>query len=140
MKKGDVLLLGMDLVKPEALLHAAYNDAQGITDAFNKNILNTVNTLIHADFQTEHFDHLAFFNQEKSRMEMHLVANRDLSVHSPFFNEDLHLKEGEAIHTENSHKYNARHIQEIAEATGLKLNHTHTDEKGWFAVTEFQKL
>lgn len=140
MKKGDVLLLGMDLVKPEAVLHAAYNDAQGITVAFNKNILNTVNDLIHADFQTEHFDHLAFFNKEKSRMEMHLVANRDLSVHSPFFKEDLHLKEGEAIHTENSHKYSARHIREIAEATGLKLNQTHTDEKGWFAVTEFQKV
>lgn len=140
MKKGDVLLLGMDLVKPEAILHAAYNDARGITVAFNKNILNTVNDLIQADFQTEHFDHLAFFNEEKSRMEMHLVANRDLSVHSPFFNEDLHLKEGEAIHTENSHKYSARHIQEIAGATGLKLNQTHTDEKGWFAVTEFQKV
>ena len=139
MKKGDVLLLGMDLVKPEAVLHAAYNDARGTTVAFNKNILNTVNDLIHADFQTEHFDHLAFFNKEKSRMEMHLVANRDLSVHSPFFKEDLHMEEGEAIHTENSHKYSARHIQEIAGATGLKLNQTHTDEKGWFAVTEFQK-
>jgi len=139
MKKGDVLLLGMDLVKPEPILHAAYNDARGITVAFNKNILNTVNNLIHADFHTEYFDHLAFFNKEKSRMEMHLVANRDLSVHSPFFKEDLHLKEGEAIHTENSHKYSAGHIQEIAEATGLKLNQTHADEKGWFAVTEFQK-
>ena len=71
---------------------------------------------------------------------MHLVANIDLSVHSPFFNEDLHLNAGEAIHTENSHKYSAGHIQEIAEATGLKLNQTHTDEKGWFAVTEFHKV
>ena len=139
MKKGDVLLLGMDLVKPEAVLHAAYNDARGITEAFNKNILNTVNDLIHADFQTDHFDHLAFFNKEKSRIEMHLVANRDLSVRSPYFNEELDLKEGEGIHTENSHKYNSRHIQEITEAAGLKLNQTHTDERGWFAVTEFQK-
>ncbi len=139
MKKGDVLLLGMDLVKPEAILHAAYNDAQGITKSFNKNILNTVNDLIHADFQTDHFDHLAFFNKEKSRIEMHLVANGDLSVHSPFFNEDLLLKEGETIHTENSHKYSSGHIQEIVKATGLQLNQTHTDEQEWFAVTEFQK-
>ena len=70
---------------------------------------------------------------------MHLVANRDLSVHSPYFNVELDLKEGEGIHTENSHKYNSRHIQEIAEAASLKLNQTHTDERGWFAVTEFQK-
>jgi len=139
MKKGDVLLIGMDLVKPEAILHAAYNDARGITEAFNKNILNTVNDLINTDFQTEHFDHLAYFNKNKSRIEMYLVANRDLNVHSPFFNEDLNLKEGESIHTENSHKYSPRHIQEIAETTGLQLNHTHTDEQGWFAVTEFQK-
>ena len=139
MKRGDVLLLGMDLVKPEAILHAAYNDARGITETFNKNILNTVNDLIHADFQTEHFDHLAYFNNEKSRIEMHLVANSDLSVHSPFFNEDLLLKEGETIHTENSHKYSSGHIQEIVEVTGLQLNQTHTDERGWFAVTEFQK-
>ena len=71
---------------------------------------------------------------------MHLVANRDQRVRSPFFYEELYLKEGEAIHTENSHKYNSRHIQEIAEAAGLKLNQTHTDERGWFAVTEFQKV
>ena len=140
MKKGDVLLLGMDLVKPDAILHAAYNDAQGITKAFNKNILNTVNDLIHSDFKTDYFDHLANFNKEKSRIEMHLVANRDQSVHSPFFNEALHLKEGEAIHTENSHKYSTEHIQEIVEATGLQLNQTHTDERGWFAVSEFQKV
>jgi len=139
MKKGDVLLLGMDLVKPETVLHAAYNDARGITEAFNKNILNTVNELIHADFHTDHFDHLAFYNKKKSRIEMHLVAKRNLSVHSPFLNEDLHLKEGEGIHTENSHKYSTRHIQEIADVTGLKLSQTHTDEQGWFALTEFQK-
>jgi len=139
MKKGDVLLLGMDLVKAELVLHAAYNDAKRVTEAFNRNILESVNDLIKSDFQTEHFDHLAFFNREKSRMEMHLVANRDLSIHSPFFKEDLFMKEGEAIHTENSHKYSAKHIQEIAQATGLKLNQTHTDERGWFALTEFQK-
>jgi L-histidine Nalpha-methyltransferase len=139
MKKGDVLLLGMDLIKPEAVLHVAYNDPRGITAAFNKNILNSVNDLIKSDFQTSDFDHLAFFNKEKSRIEMHLVANKEVSVRSPHFIEDLQLKEGEAIHTENSHKYSTRHIQEIVEVSGLKLNQTHTDERGWFSLTEFQK-
>jgi len=140
MKKGDVLLLGMDMIKPEQVLHAAYNDNRGITAAFNKNILNCVNELICSDFHTDDFDHLAFFNQEKSRMEMHLVSNRDLTVHSPLFKKDLLMKEDEAIHTENSHKYSSEHIQLIVEATGLDLNRTHTDERGWFALTEFQKV
>ena len=69
-----------------------------------------------------------------------LFATFLVRVHSPFFNEALLLKEGEAIHTENSHKYSTEHIQEIVEASGLQLNQTHTDERGWFAVTEFQKL
>ncbi len=140
MKKGDVLLLGMDLIKPEPVLHVAYNDSQGITAAFNKNILNSVNDLIRSDFHTGDFDHFAFFNKEKSRIEMHLVANREVTVHSPHFIEDLQLKEGESIHTEYSHKYSPLHIEEIVEETGLKLNHTHTDERGWFALTEFQQV
>ena len=139
MKKGDVLLLGMDMVKSQPILHAAYNDERGVTEAFNKNILNTANDLIQSDFQPDDFDHLAFYDEGLSRIEMHLVANRDLTVHSPYFNEDLQLKEGETIHTENSHKYSTGHINEIVEATGLQLNHTHTDDQGWFAVTEFQK-
>jgi len=140
MKKGDVLLLGMDMVKPEPLLQAAYNDAGGVTEAFNKNILNSVNDLIQSDFHKEDFDHLAFFNKERSRIEMHLVARRDLEVHSEHFSEDLLFKKGETIHTENSHKYSSGHIREIVDLTGLQLNRTHTDELGWFAVTEFQKL
>ncbi len=139
MKKGDVLLLGMDMVKPAHVLHAAYNDASGVTEAFNKNILHSVNDLIKSDFNTEDFNHLAFYNKKKSRIEMHLVAKRDLSIHSEYIREEILLKKGETIHTENSHKYNSRHIREIVKSTGLQLNQTHTDEKGWFAVTEFQK-
>jgi L-histidine N-alpha-methyltransferase len=140
MKKGDALLLGMDLVKPESVLHMAYNDARGVTREFNLNILNSVNDLIQSDFQTKDFDHLAFFNQDKSRIEMHLVAKRDLLVQSPFFDKTLQLAAGEAIHTENSHKYSQGHIREIVDLTGLQLNHTHTDPQDWFALTELQKV
>ena len=140
MKHGDIFLLGMDMIKPLTVLHSAYNDASGVTAAFNKNILNSVNELIQSDFHTDDFDHLAFFNKEKSRIEMHLVSKKDLTVHSPFFDEDLLLTEGESIHTENSHKYGTGHIREITEVTGLQLNRTHTDDREWFSVAEFQKL
>jgi len=139
MKNGDVLLLGMDMVKPPHVLHAAYNDAGGVTEAFNKNILHSVNDLINSDFTTGDFDHLAFYNEKKSRIEMHLVANRDLSVHSEYFSENIRFRKGETIHTENSHKYSSRHFREIVKSTSLRLNQTHTDEQGWFALTEFQK-
>lgn len=139
MKKGDVLLLGMDMVKSEAVLHDAYNDAGGVTEAFNKNILKSVNDLIRSDFRTVDFDHLAYYNNEKNRMEMHLVARDHLIVHSPNFLEDLHLNKGESIHTENSHKYHTGHIREIMNSTGLELNRVHSDERGWFTVSEFQK-
>jgi len=140
MKKGDVLLLGMDMVKPAHVLHAAYNDASGVTEAFNKNILHSVNDLIKSDFNTDDFNHHAFYNKKKSRIEMHLVAKRDLGIRSEYMREEISLKKGESIHTENSHKYNSLHIREIVKATGLQLNQTHTDEKEWFAVTEFQKV
>ncbi|MEA3461700.1 MAG: L-histidine N(alpha)-methyltransferase [Bacteroidota bacterium] len=140
MKIGDVFLLGMDMIKPEPVLHVAYNDARGVTEAFNKNILYSVNDLIQSDFNADDFAHHAYFNREKSRIEMHLVARKDLSVHSKHFNGALIFRQGDTIHTENSHKYNTGHIQEMAEASGLKLNHTHIDDRGWFAITEFQKV
>ncbi len=138
MKPEDVLLLGMDLVKPEPVLHAAYNDARGLTAAFNRNILNTVNDMIQSDFQTADFDHLAFFNREKSRIEMHLVARRDLHIHSPHLQEVLSIKKGESIHTENSHKYSPDQIREIVSSTGLQLKHIHSDDNDWFALAEFK--
>jgi len=139
MKPGDRLLLGMDLVKQQAILNAAYNDAQGVTAAFNRNILNTVNEMLDSDFNPIDFDHLAYFNSEKSRMEMYLVANRDLTVQSPFLSRELEFSKGESIHTENSHKYSREDIREIACATGLHLDHTHTDGKSWFMLADFQK-
>ena len=140
MKKGDVLLLGMDMVKPEPVLHVSYNDSRGVTEAFNKNILNSVNDLIQSDFNPGDFAHHANFDREKSRIEMYLVARKDLVVHSKHFSGDLIFRLGDTIHTENSHKYDAGHIQKMAEASGLRLNHTHTDKQKWFALTEFQKV
>jgi L-histidine N-alpha-methyltransferase len=139
MKKSDVLLLGMDLVKPEEVLHAAYNDAKGVTEAFNKNILNTVNELIQSDFHPGDFEHLAFYNRVHSRMEMHLVARKEIRIQSPCSPREIRIGKNERIHTENSHKYERGHIRKILEATGLSLVQTHTDERRWFAITELVK-
>jgi L-histidine N-alpha-methyltransferase len=139
MKPGDALLLGMDLVKPRQVLHAAYNDARGVTAAFNRNILNNVNDLLETDFNPDDFEHHAFFKPELSRIEMHLLAKRDLWIHSVHLAEGIRLKKGESIHTENSHKYSLRHIREISEETGLHLKQIHKDERGWFAITQFEK-
>lgn len=139
MKKGDVLLLGMDLIKPEPILKAAYNDKKGVTATFNKNILNAVNEIIKSDFNPDDFDHLAFFNNNISRIEMHLVAKKNITIKSPYLKEELIINKGEKIHTENSHKYNSTNILEIAHATGFKTKNTYTDDKNWFAVVEFIK-
>lgn len=139
MKPGDAFLLGMDLVKAHRVLHAAYNDSRGVTAAFNKNILNTVNDLLSADFQPDDFEHDAFFDPGESRIEMYLVAKRDMWIHSPYFPEEIRLKKGESIHTENSHKYSQQHIRKIVEATGLQLKKVHVDGKGWYAITQFEK-
>ena len=136
-KQLHVLLLGMDLVKPEKVLHAAYNDSKGVTEAFNLNILNSVNDLIHSDFNPQDFEHLAYFNKQYSRIEMHLVARKELRIRSQFSPQEILIGKGERIHTENSHKYDREHLQQIVEETGLRLVHTHTDERNWFALAEF---
>ena len=139
MKQGDVLLMGMDMVKPEPVLHAAYNDKRGVTAAFNKNILSTVNDILDSDFNPDNFEHLAAFNKRKARMEMHLVAVKDTTVHSPYFRTDLTLKKGERIHTENSHKYTSKDIQEFARVANLNISNIHTDDNNWFTLVELQK-
>lgn len=139
MKKGDALLLGMDMVKPEPVLHAAYNDSKGVTAEFNKNIFNSVNNIINSDFNTENFEHLAFFNSDLSRIEMHLIAKKSHTVNSQEFEFPINIKKGEHIHTENSHKYKASDILEISHATSLKTKNVFSDKNKWFSLVEFVK-
>ena len=137
--KNDSLLIGFDLIKSEEILHAAYNDSLGVTESFNKNILNVVNGIIQSDFDLDDFDHHAFFNMEKARIEMHLVANKDIEMNSPFLNNPLHLKKGDSIHTENSHKYSEKSINELLDGTGLSPKNIYTDPENWFALVEFER-
>lgn len=139
MKPDDTLLLGVDFIKPLNVLHDAYNDKQGITAAFNKNILNVVNDLIHSNFSPDDFEHYAFFNEVGSRIEMHLIANKKLIVSSPFHYETIVIRKNEAIHTENSHKYSMENINKFAVTTGLSIAELYTDPQNWFAIVKFQK-
>jgi L-histidine N-alpha-methyltransferase len=140
MRSGDGFLLGMDLVKDQSVLSAAYNDAKGITAAFNTNILKTVNSIIDSNFNENDFDHLAFFNTNKSRIEMHLVAKKEVVISSPHFNEPIRFKKGDRIHTENSHKYTFKDILNIGQFSRLKVLNIHNDPRQWFSLTLFEKV
>ena len=104
---GDCLLLGVDLVKEESVLLAAYDDAAGVTAAFNRNLLVRLNRELDADFHPETFAHRAVWNAEESRMEMHLVSETKQTVWLPAIDLRVEFAAGETIHTENSYKYPA---------------------------------
>jgi L-histidine N-alpha-methyltransferase len=134
IKTGERMLLGLDMVKDKAVLERAYNDEKGITARFNKNILNVANKILGTDFEPEYFRHHAFFDDEKQRIEMHLVAIRDMIVKSPFFERDLEIPKGQTIHTENSHKFTSYHIDEFASVSELSVRAVYTDSNRWFTL------
>jgi len=137
--ENDTLLVGFDLVKPEEILYEAYNDSKRVTERFNKNILNVVNKIIESDFNLNYFDHSAFFNSKKSRIEMHLVCNKNCTVNSQYFGKAIHFKSGDSIHTENSQKYTLDNIQDLISDTGLSIKNIFRDSKNWFALVEFER-
>jgi len=128
----DGLLIGIDLVKERDILDAAYDDALGVTAAFNLNLLRHVNRILGADFRLRDWRHRAFFNETDSRIEMHLEARRSVAVH--WEGGARRFEEGERIHTENSYKYTPGAIERLLADAGFRLAHRWTDERGWFAV------
>lgn len=129
---GGGLILGIDLRKPTEVLEPAYNDAAGVTAAFNRNLLARINRELGGDFDPAAFAHHAFYNAERSRIEMHLVSERRQRVRVGPAAFDF--QPGESIHTENSHKYDVRELAERAAACGLHLTESWTDERSYFAV------
>ncbi len=138
IRKGDVFLLGLDMVKDIRILHNAYNDNQCITEIFNKNILNVVNDIAGTDFETQDFAHHAFYNEKETRMEMHLIALYDRTISSDDFPEPITIKKGQSIHTENSRKFIVPDIHEIALVSGLRIEHIFTDKQQWFSLVMFR--
>ena len=139
MKPGDSFLLGIDMVKDIDVLERAYNDEQGLTSEFNRNILNSVNSIANTDFNIQGYEHIAFYNREKDRIEMHLRSTRDQVVSSLHFDAPIHIRRGEFIHTENSNKYTDRFIREISDHSGLEIVNRYSDENGWFSLVLFRK-
>ncbi len=134
LELGDAMLLGVDLVKDEATLVAAYNDTQGVTAAFNRNVLVRLNRELDADFDAEAFAHRAVWNKAASRIEMHLASRIVQQVNVGVLDLTVEFAAGETIHTENSYKYRPGQAEALLKETGFRAEATWTDERGWFAV------
>ncbi len=139
MRVGETFLLGLDRIKPREILERAYNDAQDVTATFNRNVLNVVNRLADMDFLPDQFEHIAFYNDQKLRIEMHLKAPADIEIHTPHAKGAIKIRRGEKIHTENSHKYNEEHIERLSEASGLEIDKIYSDDRRWFSIVKFKK-
>jgi len=130
---GDGFLLGVDLVKDEARLHAAYNDSQGVTAEFNLNILRVLNRRLRADFNPADFEHRAFYDPERQWIEMRLRARRPLVARVPGAGVKLALEAGEEIRTELSCKYTRESLARRLAGSGLVVERWLTDDEGLFA-------
>ena len=134
LRRGDRLLLGVDLVKDPAVLEAAYNDAAGVTAEFNRNILRVVNRSLGADFRPEAFRHHAWYNAPESRIEMHLVADTPQTVRVRSLDLTVGLEASESIWTESSYKFTRASTRVMLESAGLRLDAWHTDPAERFAL------
>lgn len=129
---GGAMLVGVDLKKDPAVLHAAYNDAQGITAEFNLNLLRRINRELGADFDVSAFRHHAFYNAEIGRIEMHLESLAAQRV--TLAGRRIDFRRGETIHTENSYKYSVDEFRQLARSSGFEPQAVWTDPRQLFAV------
>jgi len=132
MRDDSGLLIGVDTKKDRNVLHAAYNDSDGVTAAFNLNVLNHLNAQLDGDFATDDFEHHALYNESAGRIEMHLRCNRDHAV--DLAGESVEFDAGELIHTESSYKYHPDEFAALGEQAGLQQRDCWQDEQGWFSV------
>jgi L-histidine Nalpha-methyltransferase len=130
---GDAILIGFDMRKPEATLHAAYNDRQGVTEAFNKNVLARINRELGGQFDLDSFAHVAFWNERRSRIEMHLESRLEQRVWVNDLRRAFHFSRGERIHTENSYKFAPETIATLLCRSGLRVEKTWMDRNEWFS-------
>lgn len=133
LRAGDGLLLGADLKKSASTLEAAYDDALGVTAAFNLNLLVRLNRELNADFDLARFEHRAIYNRELSRVEMHLVSRLAQAIHLRAIGLTVKMREGETIHTESSYKYDHLQLTALAEAAGFRHDVTWLDAQKQFS-------
>ena len=135
LRAGDALLLGTDMVKDEATLVRAYDDREGVTAAFNLNVLHRLNRELGANFDTGCFRHRARWNRMESRMEMHLESTRDQCVNIPAAQLSIEFAAFETIHTENSYKFTRDTLGALLDDAGFTIEQTWTDPQQWYALT-----
>jgi L-histidine Nalpha-methyltransferase len=134
LQPGEFFLLGVDLQKPIDILEAAYNDAQGVTAAFNLNALQHLNDRFDGNFNLDNFAHLAFFNPTASQIEMHLKSLTDQTVKLRAFDLEVSFKSGETIHTEISRKFHLPALEDTLTAHGFQPLKIWTDAQSWFGL------
>ncbi len=130
--KGGALLIGVDTKKAKPILDAAYDDSQGVTAAFNLNLLTRINRELSADFLLDQFRHKAFYDEAKGRIEMHLESLRAQTVHVD--GKSFEFRAGETIHTENSCKYTVDEFRSMGRAAGFKPDKVWVDSERMFSV------
>ncbi len=134
MRTGDRLLLGADRVKDPAILEAAYNDSDGVTAAFNLNVLRVLNRELYANFAPERFRHRADYNTEHQRIEMRLVSESEQRVHLSRLDADIQLQAGETILTEVSHKFTPQSLQALITHSGLTLQQHYQADNDYYSL------
>ncbi|MBW4447959.1 MAG: L-histidine N(alpha)-methyltransferase [Spirirestis rafaelensis WJT71-NPBG6] len=134
LQVGEYFLLGVDLQKPKHILEAAYDDSQGVTAAFNLNMLDHLNRRFEGNFDTTQFEHWAFYNETENQIEMHLKSMREQTVELRALNLSVHFDKGETIFTEISRKFDINIIKEQLAAKGLIPLHVWTDANQWFGL------
>nr|WP_243700780.1 L-histidine N(alpha)-methyltransferase [Paralcaligenes ureilyticus] len=130
--RGGALLLGVDLIKNPSVLHAAYNDSQGITAAFNLNLLTRANRELDANFDVSRFAHSAFYNAPMQRVEMHLISRA--AQHVRVCGERFDFAEGETLHTENSYKFTVEGLRALASQAGFHPGQVWVDPQKLFSL------
>ncbi len=137
LRAGDCLLLGADLKKDPAVLEAAYDDALGVTAAFNLNLLARINREFDADFDLRSFRHVALYDSAEGRVEMHIESTRSQTVNVRALGLVINFDAGEHIHTENSYKYDLAELSALADVTGFARTHTWLDNGERFSSNLF---
>jgi dimethylhistidine N-methyltransferase len=139
MKKDDLFLIGLDLVKNKKTLENAYDDSQGITAKFNLNVLSRINDELDADFDLDNFQHVAKYNEKDQRIEMYLKSLANQSIIISKANLSLKMTQGELIHTEHSHKYTLAQIEEVMNQTDFKIKEIWLDETENYSLSLVSK-
>ena len=139
MKKSDLFLIGLDLVKDKTVLERAYNDSQDVTAKFNLNVLSRINSELDSDFNIRKFVHHAIYNESQSRVEIYLRSLENQTVNISKASMTLQIKQNELIHTENSCKFTIPKIKEMLSTTGFQIRDVWYDEKQHYCLVLFSK-